>query len=51
MERSQKLLVAMQGKGVFVVDLEKENLVSGLNDCIVVAASPGNQGCYLAGKD
>jgi photosystem II stability/assembly factor-like uncharacterized protein len=51
MERSQKLLVAMQGKGVFVVDLEKENLVSGLNDCIVVAASPGNQGCYLAGTE
>ena len=28
MERSQKLLVAMQGKGVFVVDLEKEILRS-----------------------
>ena len=51
MERSRKLLVAMQGKGVFVVDLETENFVSGLNDCIVVAASPGHEGCFLAGTE
>ena len=51
MERSRKLLVAMQGKGVFVVDLETEKFVSGLNDCIVVAASPGHEGCFLAGTE
>jgi photosystem II stability/assembly factor-like uncharacterized protein len=49
MERSRKLLVAMQGKGVFVVDLEKMSLVSGLDDCIVVASSPASEETYLAG--
>jgi photosystem II stability/assembly factor-like uncharacterized protein len=51
MERSRKLLVAMQGKGVFVVDLEKKSVVSGLHDCIVVAASPGSEETFLAGTD
>src|SRR5215467_12615084 len=51
MARSRKLLVAMQGKGVFVVDLETEKFVSGLHDCIAVAASPGHEGYFLAGTE
>src|SRR5919198_705476 len=51
MERSRKLLIAMQGKGVFVVDLEKENVISSLNDCIVVAVSPSQESCFLAGTE
>jgi len=49
MERSQKLLVAMQGKGIFVVDLERKTVTSGLNDSIVAEAIPGAGPVYLAG--
>jgi hypothetical protein len=41
----------MQGKGVFVVDLAKENILAGLNDCIVAAASPDREGCFFAGTE
>jgi photosystem II stability/assembly factor-like uncharacterized protein len=41
----------MQGKGVFVIDLEKHSVTSGLDDCIVVAASPGNGQTFLAGAE
>ena len=47
MERSRKLLVAMQGKGVFVVDLETEKFVSGLHDCIVVDGEPRSRRVFL----
>lgn len=49
MARSHKLLVAIQGKGVSVVDLEQKSVVSNLNDCIVVAASPGDGATMIAG--
>jgi photosystem II stability/assembly factor-like uncharacterized protein len=48
---SSKLLVAMQGKGVFVVDLAERSVVSGLHDCIVVAPSPDNGETFFAGTD
>ena len=51
MKRSRKLLVAVQGTGVFVVDLEKQSVASGLADCIVVAAIPGAEETFLAGTD
>jgi hypothetical protein len=51
MKRSRKLLVAMQGTGVFVVDLEKHSVSSGLADCIVVAALPGAEETILAGTE
>ena len=49
MARSRKLLVAIQGKGVSVVDLEQKTVVNNLNDCIVVAASPGDGETMIAG--
>jgi photosystem II stability/assembly factor-like uncharacterized protein len=51
MKGSRKLLVAMQGTGVFVVDLEKHSISSGLADCIVVASLPGADGTFLAGTE
>src|SRR5215475_7476598 len=51
MARSSKLLAAMQGKGVFVIDLAKQSIVSGLHDCIVVAATLGSSEILLAGTD
>ena len=51
MKGSRKLLVAMQGTGVFVVDLEKHSVSSGLADCIVVAALPGAEETFLAGTE
>ena len=36
MDRSRKLLVAMQGTGVFTVDLTTQSVLSGLDDAIVV---------------
>ena len=51
MARSSKLLVAMQGKGVFVIDLAERSVVSGLHDCIVVAPSPDNGETFFAGTD
>ena len=51
MARSSKLLVAMQGKGVFVIDLAERSVVSGLHDCIVVAPGPDNGETFFAGTD
>lgn len=51
MARSGRLLVAMQGKGVFVIDLAKQSFASGLHDCIVVAASPETGETLFAGTD
>src|SRR5262245_47680148 len=51
MDRSRKLLVAMQGTGVFTVDLTTQSVVSGLNEAIVVAANSAQQGKFLAGTD
>jgi hypothetical protein len=51
MARSSKLLVAMQGKGVFVIDLAERSVVSGLRDCIVVAPGPDNGETFFAGTD
>ncbi len=51
MARSSKLLVAMQGKGVFVVDIEKQSVACGLHDCIVVAPSPDSGETLFAGTD
>ncbi len=49
MTHSRRLLVAMQGKGVFVIDLERQSVACGLNDSIVVAASPGQGENLFAG--
>src|SRR6516164_9149931 len=51
MARSGRLLVAMQGKGVFVIELAKQSFASGLHDCIVVAASPETGETLFAGTD
>jgi hypothetical protein len=51
MVRSSKLLVAMQGKGVFVIDLAERSVISGLHDCIVVAPGPDNGETLFAGTD
>ena len=49
MAHSRRLLVAMQGKGVFVIDLERQSVACGLTDSIVVAASPGQGENLFAG--
>ena len=51
MDRSRKLLVAMQGTGVFTVDLTTQSVVGALDDAIVVAASPSHGGKFIAGTD
>ena len=51
MDSSRKLLVAMQGKGVFVIDIEKSTVVAGLDDAIVVAASPAQADKFIVGTD
>lgn len=51
MNRSHRLLVAMQGKGIFTVDLERQTVTAGLNDAIVVAANPARADNFVAGSD
>jgi len=51
MKRSRKLLVAIQCKGVFVVNLAQKSVIAGLNDCIVVAALQGGGETFLAGTN
>lgn len=51
MERSRKLLVAMQTKGVFVVDLDQKSVLPGLKDCIVAAPLPAGGETFLAGTN
>ena len=49
MERSGKLLAAMQGVGVFVVDLRKGGVTPGLKDGLVVDILLGEGEVYFAG--
>lgn len=51
MERSRKLLVAMQGVGLFVVDLGAKGVIAGLSDALVAEVIPGNGDVYLAGTE